>query len=89
MSLAAQRLHSRGRDCDRQLPALKETGGDVLVTRHDEAERNLVLELHALVPEPPLGDEWVAGERHLDGFKPSSLRLRVGVGNSWLGDRGR
>ena len=39
-------------DRDRQLPALEETEGDVLVNRHDEAERDLVAEFPALMAEP-------------------------------------
>ena len=52
MSLASQRLHSRGLDRDRQLPALEETEADVLVNRHDAAERDLVGEFPALMAEP-------------------------------------
>ena len=38
--------------CDRQLPALEETEGDVLLNRHDEAERDLVVAFPALMAEP-------------------------------------
>ena len=42
----------RAEDGDRQLPALKETEGDVLVNRHDEAERDVVAEFPALMADP-------------------------------------